>query len=42
MYNTTDKILLRILAGKALEFKQSKWLLIIIKSHLVYEEGHYE
>ena len=30
MYNTTDKILLRILAGKALEFKQSKWLLIII------------
>lgn len=38
MYNTTDKILLRILAGKALEFKQSKWLLIIIKSHLVYEE----
>lgn len=32
MYNTTDKILLLIL--KALEFKQSKWLLII----LVYEE----
>ena len=30
------------MAGKALEFKQSKWLLIIIKSHLVYEEGHYE
>ena len=42
MYNTTDKILLLILAGKALEFKRSKWLLIINKSRLVYEEEHYE